>query len=99
MDTYNKVDGSSFSNTNQVVITHYDVKVSPHLKTNSINVEVLYSLEVIEPTSTIILDTMALNIESVKFGDVECKFTVGNNEPIGAPMIVQLPESLQLGKH
>lgn len=46
MDTYNKADGSSFSNTNQVVITHYNVKVSPHLKTNSVDVEVLYSLEV-----------------------------------------------------
>ena len=74
MDLYNPEDGSSFSNTKAMGITHYSVKIHPHLKTKVVDAEVRYTLEPKETTKTVIFDTMKLNLKSVKFGETECKF-------------------------
>lgn len=94
MDIYNPEDGSSFSNTHIVRVPHYHVKVYPHLKAKTVNTEVIYTLEVKSKTNTIIFDNIKLNIESIKFGEEDCKFSVGNDGPLGAPLTVELPSEL-----
>lgn len=62
MDIYNPDDGCSFSNSNIIRVSNYHVKVYPHLKTKTVNTEVIYTLEVLQESNVIVLDDIKLNI-------------------------------------
>jgi|JI6StandDraft_1071083.scaffolds.fasta_scaffold23689_2 leukotriene-A4 hydrolase len=96
-DGYCHDDSSSFSNTHEVKVPRYDVKLWPHIKARTLKAEVKHYVHAVAETSKVCMDVMGFEKIHVTQHGRECRHEVSAPSEIGSRLTIHLVEPLQKG--
>ncbi|GFD78077.1 cold-active zinc metallopeptidase M1 family protein [Tenacibaculum sp. KUL118] len=89
------VDYHSFANPNEVRVTHLSLNLTANFETKQLVGDVTLNVERAKPgNNTLVLDTRALNIQSVSVEGESVPFEMGQTDPdLGTPLTITLPSA------
>ncbi|GFD67350.1 M1 family metallopeptidase [Alteromonas sp. KUL106] len=89
------VDYHSFANPNEVRVTHLSLNLTANFETKQLVGDVTLDVERAKPgNNTLVLDTRALNIQSVSVEGESVPFEMGQTDPdLGTPLTITLPSA------
>ncbi|MEW9799081.1 M1 family metallopeptidase [Alteromonas sp. CYL-A6] len=87
-------DYHSFSNPDEVVVTHLDLDLTADFARRVLSGKAVVTYKKLnESAETLILDTRELAIKSVRAGGADVPFRLGNTDPaMGTPLMISLPK-------
>lgn len=88
------VDYHSFSNPDEIRVTHLDLDLTANFESKQLVGEVTLTVERVKPDSNqLILDTRALDIANVTVNGEAIDFELGEKDPdLGTPLSINLPK-------
>ncbi|CAA0302330.1 Cold-active aminopeptidase (fragment) [Alteromonas infernus] len=89
------VDYHSFANPNEVRVTHLSLDLTANFETKQLIGDVTLDVKRAKPeNNTLVLDTRALDIDSVTVNGESVPFEIGKTDPdLGTPLTITLPSA------
>ena len=89
------VDYHSFANPNEVRVTHLSLDLTANFETKQLVGDVTLDVKRAKPeNNTLVLDTRALDIDSVTVNGESVPFEIGKTDPdLGTPLTITLPSA------